>query len=279
METALLDWGGDGPPVLMHHANGFCAATLHLVAQPLTERFHVFGMDGRGHGDSSTPGGENPFDWREFGADIAAVARQLVDECGQPLALGFGHSFGGTCTLMAAAEEPGLFERLFFVDPVLPLPPHFPTVADPERGARGSDLIAKATKRRAVFPDRATAGANWSPKPLFANWDARAFQLYLDEALRDTPEGEVELKCAPTTEAAIFSQGMTHDVWSLLPKATMPTRILWAEHGDFPEVLHAAYAEGLPLGSIETIDAGHLAPMETPDAVVAAVFAYLDEVD
>jgi len=35
VEIALLDWGGDGPLVLMHHANGFCAGTFGLVAEAL----------------------------------------------------------------------------------------------------------------------------------------------------------------------------------------------------------------------------------------------------
>jgi len=26
IEIALLDWGGEGPLALLHHANGFCAA-------------------------------------------------------------------------------------------------------------------------------------------------------------------------------------------------------------------------------------------------------------
>src|SRR5258706_5837286 len=88
VEIALLDWGGSGPLALFHHANGFCAATLDLVARPLRRHFRVIGMDARGHGDSSRPGasfaqraegerrpsGGEPYAWGEFGADLAAVA-------------------------------------------------------------------------------------------------------------------------------------------------------------------------------------------------------------
>jgi len=33
IEIALLDWGGDGPIALLHHANGYCAAIWAPVAE------------------------------------------------------------------------------------------------------------------------------------------------------------------------------------------------------------------------------------------------------
>src|SRR5262249_57556438 len=52
---SLCDWGGEGPLLLMHHANGFCAPTFGLLAEALRSEFHVVGIDARGHGDSSIP--------------------------------------------------------------------------------------------------------------------------------------------------------------------------------------------------------------------------------
>ena len=111
--------------------------------------------------------GTGAYQWREFGADLAAVARALAAEIGGRIALGLGHSFGGTSMLLAAAEEPALFERLVLVDPVL----HAPRAAeswDPERLARAGSLVERASRRRAVFPDRAAARENWRDKELFA---------------------------------------------------------------------------------------------------------------
>src|SRR5262245_31709617 len=169
VEIALLDWGGRGPLALLHHANGFCAAMLDLVARPLSAHFRVIGMDARGHGDSSRPAGAHAYEWREFGADLAAVARALAKEHGR-IALALGHPFGGTSMLLAAAEEPALFERLVLVDPVL----HEPRAAnayDPERSARAYGLVERASRRRVVFPDRAAARASWCDKEMFASWD------------------------------------------------------------------------------------------------------------
>ena len=57
VDIALLDWGGDGPLALLHHANGFCKGVWGLVAEGLRRDFRVVAMDARGHGDSSKPKG------------------------------------------------------------------------------------------------------------------------------------------------------------------------------------------------------------------------------
>ena len=75
VEIALLDWGGDGPLALLHHANGFCKGTLALVAAPLRPHFRVVAMDARGHGDSTPGSGDDPYAWAAFAGDIAAAAR------------------------------------------------------------------------------------------------------------------------------------------------------------------------------------------------------------
>ena len=113
VEIAVLEWPGDGPPVLLHHANGFSAALWDPCAQRLRARYRLFAIDARGHGDSSRPEGEAAFDWQELVEDLAAVGRALqVDllggggERGETFALGIGHSFGGMLALRATLAHP-----------------------------------------------------------------------------------------------------------------------------------------------------------------------------
>jgi pimeloyl-ACP methyl ester carboxylesterase len=273
VEIALLDWGGSGPLALFHHANGFCAATLDLVARPLTKHFRVIGMDARGHGDSSKPSAAGAYQWREFGADLAAVARALAAEVGGRIALGLGHSFGGTSMLLAAADEPALFQRLVLVDPVLHAPRAIESW-DPERLARAGSLVERASRRRTIFPDRAAARENWRDKELFADWDPRAFDLYLAEGMADRPDGQVELKCAPEVEAAVYAAGPTTDVWERVEKIPVPVLLLWAQHGDFPRAVFADYAARMADARIQDVDAGHLVPMEQPQLVIDAALSF-----
>ena len=78
VEIATLDFGGDGPLALLHHANGFCAALWKPVAEALTARYHVVAMDARGHGDSSRPEGETVYAWSEMARDVVGEGVRTV---------------------------------------------------------------------------------------------------------------------------------------------------------------------------------------------------------
>jgi len=277
IEIALLDWGGSGPLVLLHHANGFCGAVWAPIAEQLRDRFRVVAMDARGHGDSTSPPGPEAYAWENFGRDLAVVARTLAAESPRgSVALGIGHSFGGTATLTAAALEPGLFERMLLLDPVIHLRPDSPLAyATPHRG---KSLADRARKRRAVWPSRDSARERWSGKELFANWDARVLDVFLAEAMRDLPDGQVELKCSPEVEATIFASGAGFDPWVFAPLVAAPARILRAARGDFPLAAFDELAMLMGNASVGEVDAGHLIPMERPDLVVDAVDAFLHAV-
>jgi pimeloyl-ACP methyl ester carboxylesterase len=271
VELALLDWGGDGPLALLHHATGFCGALWAPVAQALRERFHVVALDARGHGDSSKPEGGDAYQWSHFGRDLAALAQILVAEAG-PVAIGIGHSFGGTATLLAAVEQPWLFDRIVLVDPVI-----FPSGAfqsDPERRARAGGLAEGARRRRDVFPDREAARARWQERSTFASWDPRVLDLYLAEGLAERPGGGVELKCPGEVEAAIFERGASVDAMEEARRLRVPALVLWARQGDFPRAHFEELVRRMPDGLLRDAPTGHLVPMEDPAFVAREVLAF-----
>lgn len=276
VEIAVLDWGGDGPLALLHHANGFCAAVWGLVAEALSTHYRVVAMDARGHGDSSCPEGEDAFRWERFSEDVLAVASVLSPEVPNGrVALGLGNSFGGTALIAAASKQPGTFERLVMVDPVV-LPPKLIGVTAEARG-RGRQLAEGARRRRAVFGSRAEARAAWASRGFFARWDPRALDLYVAEGLGDRDDGQVELKCAPQVEATIFEASGAFDVFELAPGVKAPTLFLWAARDSFPRMLHEALAARMPHARLVAVDSGHLVPMERPDLVVEAVLGFEGE--
>ncbi len=266
LTISLLDWGGAGAPALLHHANGFCAALWEEVSRALRPRYRVFALDARGHGESSTPGDPEAYAWPRFADDVEAVAGALVRELGRPLALGLGHSFGGTATLVAAARQPELFERLVLVDPVI----HAPPPAGPAAWRVAAGLAERARRRRRRFASREEAARHFESRELFAAWTPRARALYVAHGLRDA-EGGVELACAPETEAAIFERGARFDVWAVVPRLARPVLFLRAARGTFPVSAYRELAARSPDGWVDEVDAGHLVPMERPDLVVAAV--------
>jgi pimeloyl-ACP methyl ester carboxylesterase len=274
IEIAVQDWGGDGPLALVHHANGFCAALWAPVAERLRGRFRIVAMDARGAGDSPEPPADVAdavaFSWDAMARDVRAVAEILLAETGRPrIGLGLGHSFGGTLVMAAEAAHPGLFERIVAVDPVTPPPPG---VGPP---GRGGQLAEQARRRRSVWPSRAAAHAHFAGRPLFRSWTERALDLYVAEGLRDRPDGRVELKCSPRAEAGVFGGDGAFDVFRTLAGLRPPVLLLWAARGNFPRPVYERLAASMADCRIEDVDAGHLIPMEDPEAVVRAVEGFV----
>jgi pimeloyl-ACP methyl ester carboxylesterase len=230
----------------------------------------VIALDARGHGRSSKPEAPAGYHWDCFVRDALGVADALLREHGAAsIALGLGHSFGGTTLLSASAERPGLFERLVLVDPVIP-PPRTPE-SEALRRAHGSTIADGARRRRHVWPSRDAAREKWAGKELFARWQPRALELYLAEGLVDRPDGQVELACPPEIEAAIFDAHGSVDPLERAAKVEVPTRVLWARAGNFPYALFEDLVSRMRDAELRVIDAGHLIPMEAPELVVREV--------
>jgi pimeloyl-ACP methyl ester carboxylesterase len=273
VEIALLDWGGEGPLALLYHATGFCAGVWAPVAQRLREHYRVIAMDARGHGDSSKPEGAHHYRWEFFGQDVLGVAAVLAAEHPDGrVALGLGHSFGGSSILMASAERPDLFERNVLVDPII-LPPRSARAASASNPP-GKALAEGARNRRHVWPNREAAREKWLQKELFAGWDPRALDLYLAEGLADRPDGQVELKCSGEVEAATFEGTGLTDLWPLANRVRTPTLIAWAARGQFSRATYEKLAACMTDARVCDIDAGHFAPMQHPDRVVAPILEF-----
>lgn len=276
IEIAALDFGGEGPPALLHHANGFCAGVWGVVAEALRARLRPIAIDARGHGDSSKPRDRDAYRWERFADDLIEVADRVCDRLRAPrIALGLGHSFGGTATLVGAARRPDLFERIVLVDPVVPPPPG--VEIPPDRLAHIAELANAARSRRMVRPSRTDAIRAWSERKFFARWEERALQLYAAEGLFERRDGQVEHKCPGEIEAMIFEQSGTLDLLACAPHVDAPALFLWARHGNFPRPIYVRLAESMRAGRVLDVDAGHLVTMERPDLVIEAALAWLDE--
>jgi pimeloyl-ACP methyl ester carboxylesterase len=281
VKLGALDWGGAGPVVLLHHANGFCAATWGLVARELRPQYRLIAIDVRGHGRSSKPEGIDAYDWHRLLDDLLGVAAQLADECGAPLALAAGNSFGGTLSACAAARRPELFQRVALLDPVIRpsaglLAAH--GLVPPGAALDTPNQIAEqARRRRALWPSRDAARSAWQDKPIFAGWDPRAFDLYLEHGLRERPDGRVELCCPPEVEAAIFEQSGSLDLFDYAERVRAPSLVVRASGGFLPPALFEALAEALPKGRLVESPAGHLLPLEDPKGTAELLRSFADE--
>lgn len=280
MELALLDWGGEGPLALLHHANGFCAAVWAPVAEHLRTRFRVIAYDARGHGDSTQPHDRDAYLWKNFPEDLTALAEALLREGPWPsVALGAGHSFGGTSIAVAAARRPELFERIALLDPVLPPPPDALAPPPAALAGRSPNFMAEgARRRRHLWPSAQAVLEAWSRSGHpFSTWDRRSLELYVREGFRARGDGQLELKCPGEIEATIYERNGTMDPHSSAPLVRVPALVVRGARSHFPRELIERFARAIPLGRFEEVDAGHLLVMEAPEAVAERLLAFACE--
>ena len=271
IEISAWDFGGTGEIAYLQHANGLCGALWALVAQRLKERFHVIAVDCRGHGDSQALIVPDDYGWDVMVADIDLVTRELLRETGeQQIALGVGSSFGGILLAGAQAQSPDRFQKLVMLDP--PIHPSPEVIAqmgvdfEPPPATR-EGLVEQTLKRKYIWESRAAARIGWREKPLFAPWQDAAFDLYLNEGMRDREDGQVELKCHPTVEAHVFATTGSLGLFDYAPNVQIPVELVHAEQGFFSHEFYRHIAAAFPDCHLSQLPAGHMLPLEIPGSV------------
>lgn len=261
LSVAYYELGGEGPPLLLAHATGFCAAVLAPMAASLATRYRCIALDERGHGASTAPAGG--FAWGGFATDVLAV----VDHLGLERPLAFGHSCGGAALLLAEERRPGTFAGLYCFEPVV-YPgdvPLAPTLDNP--------LSQGALRRRQRFAGRDEALANFGAKAPFDTLHPDVLAAYVDNGFGPGPDGGIVLRCRREHEAEVYAHGLAHDAYGGLRRVRCPVTLACGERTDAfgPDFLalfvtRLADAEQLVLPSI-----GHFGPLEDPAAVAASV--------
>lgn len=263
VSVAVHEFGGVGRPLLLSHATGFHGHCYLPIADELADDFTSFAVDYRGHGDTARPD-DWQVDWDRYGDDALAAARTVAPDGGL---IGFGHSMGGACLLMAAHRDPGLFDLIVAFEPIV-FPPRDP---DGPQGD-GPSLSAGARKRRASFDSFDQAIANYSSKPPMMAFDPDVLRLYVGHGFRPSPEG-VRLKCDPEHEARTFDTGGAHTTWSVLPEIDTHVVVLAGRVDEFgPAAIAGPVAEQLPHATyVQRDDWNHFTPFIDPAAMASIV--------
>lgn len=263
---ALHDLGGDGPPLLLTHATGFCGRVWEPVARRLGDAFHCWAPDLRGHGESETPHGID-FHWSGFADDVLAVVDHLHQD--GPLTA-VGHSKGGAALLLAEQRRPGTFGALYCYEPVVfPGDPDNPDDSGSAGSGRGNALADGALHRRDRFASAEEAFENFSSKPPLSALRPDALRAYVDGGFRSDEDGSLTLRCRPENEAQVYRMGANHGAFARLGEIEIPTTIAQGGTDQVgPAAFAPAIADALPHGELVVFhDLGHFGPLEDPDAV------------
>lgn len=106
----LLDWGGNGIPIVFLPGLGHTAHVFDEIAPRFVDRYRVLALTLRGHGGSSAP--SHPYTVDSLAADVhgALVALHLAD------VVLVGHSLGGHVANRVAALYPNSVSRVIYLD-------------------------------------------------------------------------------------------------------------------------------------------------------------------
>ncbi len=264
---AYYDLGGNGPPLLLAHATGFCGPTLAPMAAHLRGRFRCVALDQRAHGASDPPPGDD-FDWHGFATDVLSV----VDHLGLEHPFGFGHSCGGAALLLAEEARPGTFAALYCFEPVV-YPgdePLAPTID-------GNPLAAGALRRRREFGSRREAIANFAGKTPFDRLHPDALAAYVDNGFAPVEGAGIGLRCRREHEAQVYAHAFSHDAYARMAEVRCPTTLACGvgTDGFGPDIL-GTFAQRLASPTTEVLpEMGHFGPLEDPAGVAASVLRSL----
>jgi pimeloyl-ACP methyl ester carboxylesterase len=258
-----LDFGGEGPTALLHHATGFHGWMWAPIAEALTRRYRVLALDARGHGDSDKPAG--CYEWKQFVADLTGFIEML--HLGR--VLGVGHSLGATTTAGAAAERPELFSAAVLLDPVL-YPREYRRVS-----VEDNPMAAIARRRRDVWNSHEQVFQSYRGRGAFAKWGDDLLRLYVQQGFAAF-EGGVRLKCPPSVEAQVFGMDMHIDGWEMMSRVQVPTLLMRGAESDKLSAKDAdELVRLLPQGLLRTVpETTHTFPMEAPDEVARAILEF-----
>ena len=133
----FVEWGDSSkPPLLLLHGGNQSAHSWDLVSLHLADRWHVFALDQRGHGDSEWTR-DSDYSSSAMGLDAA----QFIDSMGLDRLTVIGHSMGGQNAMRLTLSHPERVTSLVLVD------------IGPEVSAIGAQVIRRFVTETREFDD------------------------------------------------------------------------------------------------------------------------------
>ncbi|MDQ2903270.1 MAG: alpha/beta hydrolase [Chloroflexota bacterium] len=203
-----ISWGAERselPSMLLLHGITSSARSWVRVGPALADRYRVYALDQRGHGDSSKPAA-GAYSLRHTADDAAAFLDALGLEC--PVLI--GHSWGGATAMVlasgAGSQKPGpAFSQLILEDPA-----HTFGRGDP--AARAAYYIRDIGRpAQELRPEIAASSPGWTEADI---------------------EGKIDALHKVTREAvvSVFADaGQEGDLLPLLAKIAVPTLLIRAD--------------------------------------------------
>lgn len=214
----VLDWGGDGLPVVMLHGAGQSAHIFRTLAPALNGGLRPVAATFRAHGGSDTP--QHGYTARQFAADVVSA----LDALGIGRAALVGHSLGGSIATHVAANAPERVTHVVYLDSLADYveigriqarnparPPLLPPGAD--------DAAERAWHRTYTY-------GTWN-EAVEADWQARAAPAVRAHRRELLAEVVDDVARVPEPFAALRCPAL-----ALMAHESVRTQFPWLERGD-----------------------------------------------
>ena len=254
-----LEWGdGSKPPFIMLHGIARVAHTFDHLAPKFVDRFHVFAIDMRGHGDSGwSP--DAAYLVEDYVKDLEEFVRQLKLKN----ILLLGNSTGGRVVQVFAGLHPELVRALIVED------------VGPERPRSIADNFSKQVQ--------AEANGWASEDELFADLRRRnrtvaddLLRSYAHYGTKRREDGRLIWKRDP----ALAKGFVETELWRYVRQISCPTiYILGGDSAIVPPETQAQLKQTIKGVTLETIPGtGHYPDQEAPPAFNAIVERFLTRI-
>jgi pimeloyl-ACP methyl ester carboxylesterase len=267
----------DAPPAVFVHGLGGASTNWTDLMALLADRVDGHALDLPGFGRSDPP----PTGRYGLDTHVRAVVAYIRSLDRGPVHL-FGNSLGGAVAVRLAAEHPELVRSLTLVSPALPqyrlrrnsdprlaflLLPGLSALVDRERAKAGAErtvrgVLALCAVDPSVIPEERVA-------ELVAEQRRRRALPWASLSLSGSLRGLVR---------SYFEPG-PRNLWRQLGRIEAPALVVWGDHDRLvPATLGPAAVRRLRHGRLLAVpDAAHIAQIERPEVVAAAVRRLFDE--
>ena len=110
INIGYVDWGGEGRNIVLLHGLQDTARNWDHIAKELSENYHVFAVDARGHGNSDWVPGQYQFD--KYVQDV----KGFLEELDLKDVVLIGHSAGGKYAFTHTANDSSRVSGLVIID-------------------------------------------------------------------------------------------------------------------------------------------------------------------
>jgi len=272
------DWGdASAPPLIIVHGLRDHSHSFDDLARGLLDRYHVFALDLRGHGDSET----TPYyAFGHFVLDLHNLIRALRLE--KPVLI--GHSMGGEIVAHYSGSFPDVPSRVIMIEGLGPPPP------DMDEEVRWTiDGFARIDRALAGHPGLKDLDAAYrrlrERNPRLQEAKARELALLGTRAREDgTLEWKFDAMLTTMSVTGPFNLGYSMAFWQ---RITAPTLIInGAESGEFwhskpgaiylePDDLARRLACFRSARFLDVPGAGHVVHFDRPRELVTAIREFL----